>query len=117
MANIRTERINSEIQRVIAEVFRKDISNPLIANSIISVSLVETSSDLFQSKVYISILEADTEKQKQVFNAVCSAKGFIKKQLAQKLDLRNTPELVFKLDNSVRDGSKVLKIIDEISGK
>ncbi len=106
-------RINDEIKRELSEIIRSELKDPRIS-VITSVLKVDTSNDLKYCKVYISVLGNEKEKE-DVMLALKNASGFIRKQIALKINLRNTPEFNFKLDNSLEDSFKIFKIIDEIN--
>ncbi len=116
MLNYRIEQINGEIQRTISEIINNDLRNPLIDNCVISVIKVKTSSDVSQAKIYLSILASD-EMQPKIFAELEKAKGFIKRELASRLNMRKTPNLVFVYDESIEEGAKIISIIDEMKKK
>lgn len=116
MANFRMEQINGEIQKTLSEIINNELRNPIIDNVVISVVSVKTSSDLSQAKVYLSILEEDS-KQMVIFNELNRAKNFIRKELASRLNLRNTPALVFVYDESMEEGAKIISILDDMKKK
>ena len=76
---------------------------------------METTNDLKYCKIYVSIL-GDDEKKEETIDGLKNASGFIRKQIAARVNLRNTPELKFILDNSLEYGFKISKIIDDING-
>ncbi|MEG1582234.1 MAG: 30S ribosome-binding factor RbfA [Clostridia bacterium] len=114
MGNLRSLRIDSEIAKCISDIILTELHDKDLQNQIITISRVNTSNDLSHCKVYFSVLGND-EVQKKVIETLENAKNYIRGQLAKKLNLRNTPALVFILDNSIEDGSKILKIIDELN--
>jgi len=112
----RIERVNSLIRQEISELLLQHIKDPRLGNNFISVTEVKTSSDLKHSKVYVSSITTEEEKEK-VLKALSSASGFIRKELSRRLKLRYTPELVFQWDNSLERGDQILKLIDEVAGE
>ncbi|MBM3183914.1 MAG: 30S ribosome-binding factor RbfA [Chlamydiae bacterium] len=112
MKQNRLNRINSLLQEVIFEVIQKEVKNPHV-NTFISVTRVETSPDLHHAKVYISMIGPNDQKEK-VLTALQSAAGFIAVNAAHKVKLRYFPSLIFKLDHSAEDHSKIEKILSEI---
>lgn len=106
-------RVNDEITKEIADIIRTEVKDPRI-KSMTSVLRVETTSDLKYCKVYISVLGNDEEKE-SVMSGIKNAGGFIRHLLAERINLRNTPELIFKLDDSVEYAIKMEKLIKEIS--
>ena len=104
-------RVNSEIQKAISEII-SELKNPNI-KGLITVTKVETTSDLDQSKIYISIFEEDIRED--VFNAIKHSAGFIRRELARIVDLRKVPYLTFFLDNSYDYGKKIDETISKIN--
>lgn len=111
--NTRMIRVNDEITREIADIIRTELKDPRI-KSMTSVLRVETTSDLKYCKVFISVLGNDEDKE-SVMSGIRNAGGFIRHLLAERINLRNTPELIFKLDDSVEYAIKMEKLIKEIS--
>ncbi len=112
--NSRGSRINSDVQRVISHVIEFEIKDPRV-NSLVSVSKVEVTNDLKECKCYISVL-GDQESGQKTIEGLNSAKGFVRKRLAESLNMRNTPEVRFILDDSIAYGVMMSKKIDDIVG-
>lgn len=111
--NTRMIRINDEIQREAANIIRSEVKDPRIG-SLTSVIKAETTSDLKYCKIYVSVFGNDEEKD-AVMKGLKNASGFIRHLLAERINLRNTPELIFKLDDSLEYAMKMDKLINEIS--
>lgn len=111
--NTRMIRINDELQRELSQIIRTEVKDPRIG-SLTSVIRVETTSDLKYCKVFISVLGNDEEKD-GVMKGLKNAGGYIRHLLAERVNLRNTPELLFKLDNSVEYSVRMNALINEIS--
>ena len=111
--NVRMAKINSEIQRSLSGII-SELNNPELENVIISVQRVETSNDLYVSKVYISIL-GNTQFQDRIMAILNNAKGFIRKELAHKVILRIVPDLVFILDDSLEYSQNINRLIKQIN--
>lgn len=111
--SIKNTRINGEIQRELSNIIRTEIKDPRIG-IMTSVTDVETAPDLKTCKVYISVL-GDQEAQKATIQGLRSAEGFVRRMLAKNLNLRNTPELAFVLDESIAYGVAMSKMIDEVA--
>jgi len=109
----RNIRINDEIARVTAQVIRGELSDPKLG-TVISVMKAETTTDLKHCKIFVSIL-GDEESQKASMDAVNRAKGFIRKRLAETINLRQTPELHFVFDDSIEYGMRMRKLIDDVN--
>ena len=106
--SIKNTRINGEVQRELANIIRGGIKDPRIS-PLTSVVAVEVAPDLKTCKAYISVL-GDSEAQK-------GAEGYIRRELAHTVNLRNTPEIRFILDQSIEYGVHMSKIIDEVTAK
>lgn len=111
--SMKNTRINGEVQRVLAEVIRGEIKDPRIS-PLTSVVAVEVAPDLKTCKVWISVY-GDESVQNDTLAGLRSAEGFIKNQLAKKINLRNTPEIRFFVDQSIAYGVKMSKLIDEVN--
>ncbi|HIT72919.1 ribosome-binding factor A [Tyzzerella sp. An114] len=111
--NNRMTRINDEILKELSQILRSEIKDPRVG-VMTSVLRVDTTPDLKYCKAYISVLGNDDEKA-SVMKGLKNATGFIRRLLAQRVNLRNTPELIFKLDDSVEYSIRMSKLIDEIS--
>ena len=111
--NTRMIRINDEIQRELAQIIRGEVKDPRIGN-LTSVIRVDTTSDLKYSKIFVSVLGNDEEKS-SVMKGLKNASGFIRHLLAERINLRNTPELIFKLDDSVEYSVRMNQLINQIS--
>ena len=102
------QRTNEDIQRVMSTLLR-NIKDPRIKQGMISVTSVDTTSDLRQAKVYLSVY--DIKSEKEFMKGLKSASGFLRRELGQSLSLRYTPELIFELDKSIEYGSKINTIL------
>lgn len=109
----RIEKVNSLIKRCLSEIISNELSDPRLDGMLISVASVNTAPDLKYAKVYLSVF--GPKDSKEVLEIVKSAGGYIKKLLAPKLDLRNTPALDFALDNSSEYSQKINKIISNLN--
>ena len=113
--SIKNTRINGEVQRELANIIRGGIKDPRIS-PLTSVVAVEVAPDLKTCKAYISVL-GDSEAQKATLEGLQSAEGYIRRELAHTVNLRNTPEIRFILDQSIEYGVHMSKIIDEVTAK
>jgi ribosome-binding factor A len=111
----RTERINSIIQKEISDLLREQINDPRLT-SLISITKVTTSPDLKHSRVFISTL-GDQVNKNEILQGFTAASGFLRRQLANRLELKHTPELSFHLDDSIERGAKVLKLIERVASE
>lgn len=113
--SIKNTRINGEVQRVLAEVIRREIKDPRISPWT-SVVAVEVAPDLKSCKVWISVL-GDEEARISTLEGLKSAEGFMKNRIAKIINLRNTPEITFVMDQSIEYGVNMSRRIDEVIAK
>ena len=111
MANNRIERTNDDIQRVLANLLR-NIKDPRVAKSMVSITDVKTTSDLRYAQVFISGLNVESEKE--LMKGLKSASGYLRHEMGSVLDLRYTPELQFIFDKSIEQGAYISKIINSL---
>lgn len=110
--SVKNTRINGEVQRVLAEIIRGEIKDPRIA-PMTSVVAVEVAPDLKTCKAWISVL-GDEKMQADTLAGLRSAEGYIRNQLAKTINLRNTPQVNFIMDQSIAYGVNMSKLIDEV---
>lgn len=110
MSDRRITRINDEIHRCLSEIIRLEIRDPRIS-SVTSITKVKTSSDLEHCLVYISVLENEESETIKILN---NAAGFIRKLIAQKINLRVTPKFKFILDDSIEYSAKINDLLKKI---
>ncbi len=108
----RTDRLNSLLQEVIAEVIMRDIRNPHVSR-LLTVKRVEITKDLHHAKVYISMLGSDLEK-KQTIKALKSAAGFISVQAAKQVVMKFFPALTFHLDETIENEIRIHNLLEKI---
>lgn len=112
--SIKNTRINGEVQKELSKIISYEIKDPRIS-SMTSVTSVNVTPDLKECKVYISVLGDDKAKQDTI-EGLKSASGYIRRQLAAGINLRNTPELTFFLDESIEYAINMSKKIDDVIG-
>lgn len=110
--SVKSTRINGEVQRVLAEIIRGDIKDPRIS-PLTSVVAVEVAPDLKTCKAYISVF-GDEKARQDTYKGLTSAEGYIRNQLARIINLRNTPQITFVMDQSIEYGVNMSKKIDEV---
>lgn len=113
--SVKNTRINGEVQRVLAEIIRSGIKDPRIA-PMTSVVAVEVAPDLRTCKAWISVL-GDEKAQNDTLEGLRSAEGYIRSRLAGTINLRNTPQITFIMDQSIAYGVNMSKLIDEVVEK
>ena len=111
--SIKNTRINGEVRRVLSSIIQNEIKDPRI-HPMTSVVEVEVAPDLKSAKAYISVL-GDEEAQKNTLAGLKSAEGYIRRELARTVNLRNTPEIRFIMDQSIEYGVHMSKLIDDIN--
>lgn len=111
--SVKNTRSNGEVQKVLAEIIRGGIKDPRI-HPLTSVVAVEVAPDLKTCKAWISVL-GDEQAIEDTLAGLKSAEGYIKGQLAKKINLRNTPEIHFIMDQSIAYGVSMSKLIDEVN--
>ena len=111
MASNKIARTNDDIQRVISAKLR-EIKDPRVQQGMISVTRVETTGDLRYSKIWLSVMGLENEKDFR--KGLKSASGWLRRELGSSLDLRYTPELVFELDHSIEYGAHINELINSL---
>ena len=110
--SIKNTRINGEVQKELSVIIQNEIKDPRIA-PMTSVVAVEVAPDLKTCKAYISVL-GDEKAAQDTLAGLKSAEGYIRRQLARSVNLRNTPEIRFILDQSIEYGVNMSKLIDNL---
>ncbi len=110
----KNQRVNGEVQRELSRIISQEIKDPRI-NPMTSVTDVIVTPDLKYCKAFISVL-GDKESAEETLAGLRSATGYIRRELARSINLRNTPELTFVVDNSIEYGIEMSKKIDEVLG-
>ena len=112
MPSNRIGRINEEIQRELADQFRR-LKDPRVSSGMVSIIRVDTTGDLRYARVYISAL--DKSREKEILKGLKSASGFLRRELGRALQLRYTPELQFLADDSIQHGAHILEVLRDPS--
>jgi ribosome-binding factor A len=110
MANYRRGRVNDEVKKELSVILR-EVKDPRISDAFISITSVEVSGDLKFAKVYYSAMMGD---KKEVAKGLKSSAGFIRREIARRLNLRMTPEFSFYEDHSIEHGAKISKLLNGI---
>ena len=113
--SIKNTRVNAEVQHELANLIREGIKDPRI-HPMTSVTGVEVAPDLKTCRAYISVL-GDDEAKKNTIAGLKNAEGYIRRQLAKSINLRNTPEIRFILNESIEYGVTMSKLIDQVTRK
>ena len=113
--SVKNTRINGEVLKELSNIIRSEIKDPRI-NPMTSVVSVEVAPDLKTCKSYISV-HGDEQSQKDTITGLNIAEGYIRRELARTVNLSNTPEIKFILDQSIEYGINMSKLIDEVTQK
>lgn len=108
----RIERVSSEIRQAICDIIQKEIKDPHIG--FVTITEVRITPDLQLAKVYFTVL-GDEKQNKESHEALTRSSGFIRKQLAARLNMRHTPALDFRQDKSINYNSKIDEIFKKIN--
>lgn len=112
--NKRMMRADAEIQKELAEIIKNDLSDPRL-NQLISVTWVKTSGDFTSCKAGVSIYKPELSERKEILALLQKSSGFIKRTLAENLNLRNVPNLVFTLDDGSFHEENINKILETLN--
>ena len=110
--NNRMQKVNEELKREIGTIITTKMNNTNLKKGLISVTSVETSSDLKYARVYVSMINVGNKKE--ALKALKKSSGFIRTEIAKKVNLKNTPELIFEFDESIEYGDRIDNILKEI---
>lgn len=108
----RIDRINEEIQKELSRLIR-NLKDPRVQETMISITRVETTPDLRYTKVYVSFLQED--KAPGAMKGLQSAAGYLRRELGASLNLRYTPQIMWALDDSITYGAKMLALINSLN--
>ena len=113
-SNNRLNRIDEEYRKELSQIISYELKEPSVTG-MISVTRVKVTPDLKYAKVSVSIL--NSKNVKETLAGLKKSSGFLRSELAKRINLRNTPELVFELDDSLEYGARIDSILNEISSK
>ena len=109
--NNRIGRIDEEYRKELSQIISYELKNPNVTG-MISVTKVKVTPDLKFAKIYVSIL--NSKNIKETMEGLKKSSGFVRSELAKRINLRNTPELIFEIDDSMEYGAKIDSILKEI---
>ena len=110
MASYKKSRVNEEMMREMSQIIRT-VKDPRVNSGFVTITHCDVSGDLKFAKIYYSVLNGDVAEVKK---GLISAKGYIRREIAERLNLRNTPELTFISDDSMEKGARITKILSEM---
>jgi ribosome-binding factor A len=108
----RCEKVASAIQKEVSSIIHDELKDPRLG--FVTITRVELTSDLRFAKIFFSVLGGDQERAKTQ-EALNSAMGFIRRLLAERVQLRFAPEIIFKMDKSSEYSIRIQQIIDEVN--
>lgn len=108
----RSSQVGQQMKRELSEIIAGQLKDPRLG--FVTVTDVELADDLRFAKVFISIL-GDPDKQKETMKGLKSAKGYIRRELGQRLQLRNCPDFDFRIDGSIAEGDKIDRLLNQIA--
>lgn len=111
MRQVRKNRVQEAIKKELGQIFQQELKDPRIG--FVTVTGVEMSGDLQLATVYLTVWGGDEEKE-ETLQALEKAKGFIRSEIGRRIQLRHTPELVFKFDKSIEHGNRIEQLLREI---
>ena len=109
----RTDRINGLLRQEISRLLSRELNDPRLSG-VVSITRVETSSDLRVSRVYVSVLGGSDDKD-SVLKGISSAGGFIRREMRDRLSLKYIPDLRFSLDESMEEADHIQRLMDRLS--
>ncbi|MBB6282204.1 30S ribosome-binding factor RbfA [Geobacillus subterraneus] len=110
--NIRATRVGEQMKKELSDIIGRKLKDPRIG--FVTVTDVRVTGDLQQAKVYISVFGGD-EQRENTLKALEKAKGFIRSEIGQRIRLRKTPEILFEIDETIEYGSRIERLIRQIS--
>jgi len=111
----RTDRINEQLREEISRVLARQIKDPRL-NSVISITRVESSSDLRSAKVYISVLGNDIQR-KEALEGLQSAASFLRREIRDRINMKHTPFMTYLLDDSIQEADHLLRLLNDVKSE
>ena len=111
----RTDRINEQLREEISRVLARQIKDPRL-NSVISITRVESSSDLRSAKVYISVLGNDKQR-KEALDGLQSAASFLRREIRDRINMKHTPFMTYILDDSIQEADHLLRLLNDVKSE
>lgn len=108
---IRPHRVGEQLKKELSDILQRELKDPRIG--FVTITGVDVTGDLQQATVYFSVLGNDADFD-DTLDGLEQAKGFIRSELGKRIRLRHTPELLFKLDESIRYGNRIEKLLKEV---
>lgn len=112
MSNVRANRVGEQIKKELTDIIQRELKDPRIG--FITVTAVEVTGDLQQATAYITVF-GDDEQRTKTLEGLGKAKGFIRSEIGQRIQLRKTPELSFKFDESIERGNRIEELLRKLN--
>ena len=112
----RTQKLNAEFKRYIAELLVKRVTDPRITE-MFTILEVDTDADMSTAKVYVSVYSTNEERAAATFDAICENEPLIRREISKNMHIRKVPEFTFVLDKNMSYGQKIDDILNEINKK
>lgn len=109
----RPKRVGEQIRHELASMCSRELKDPRLQNTVVTICDVKVTRDLSFADVYVSVL--DEAQQQAVMDAFDSARGFIRRELAHRIRIWHMPELRFHLDTTIADGMRLYQLIEQIN--
>jgi ribosome-binding factor A len=113
VANRRIDRVNELLRSELSELISREIKDPRLSG-LISVTEVDTTADLRHAKVFVSVFGREDERRSSL-EALRSATGFLRREVAQRVTFRYMPELEFHLDSSIERGDRIMQLLKQVA--
>lgn len=109
---VRPNRVGEQIKKELGQILQQELKDPRIG--FVTVTGVEVTGDLQQATVYISVMGSNDDRE-GTLEGLEKAKGFIRTEIGRRIRLRHTPELMFKVDESIHYGNRIEKLLKEVN--
>lgn len=112
MANVRANRVGEQIKKELTDIIQREMKDPRIG--FVTVTGVDVTGDLQQAKAFVTVY-GDEEERRQSLDGLEQAKGFIRSEIGQRVQLRKTPELEFEFDESIERGNRIEELLRKLN--
>ena len=112
MITRRMERVNSEVKKSLSSIISYDLKDPRLEDVMITITKCEVTKDMKNCKTFLTVMPED--KEKEIIKLIKNSEAFIKRQLAQKVLLRNVPTINFVIDETEKYGAKIDRLLEQI---
>jgi len=112
MARRRVQRFNELLRQELSTLLARRVRDPRLSS--VTITEVDLTADLRTARIYVSVLDDDEETRQAILQGLHGAAGFLRRELAQRINVRYTPELIFHLDESARYGERIDQLLDQI---